>query len=236
MTRQQRLGAGGLVLLAGVLFAGHLAGASPASTRSPSKGQLHVIDQTSSRLSVQTQTSGLSSLFGHDHRFDAEAFAGRLELDLARPHRSRLEVTVQAALLRLREEVTPPVRQEIEETVRAKVLEAARFPTIVFQSHKVTARRLDHETFTVTVRGELRLHGVSRPVAIPARVTVSAGKIRAVGSFTVRQTDFAIQPLTFGGGVTVANEVKIAFDLVAPASQQAGNAAASAPDARLTTF
>lgn len=233
-TRQQRRSLGSVALLAGLLIAGHIAAAPPTSNRSPSRGQLHVIDQTSSRVSVETQTSGLSSLFGHDHRFDAEAFAGRLELDLARPQRSRLDVTVQAESLRLREEVTAPVRQEIEETVRTKVLEAARFPTITFQSQKVTARRLDHETFTVTVRGQLRLHGVSRAVVIPAKVTVGAGKVRAVGSFTVRQTDFGIDPLAFGGGVTVADPVKIAFDVVAPASPQAGNAALRGD--RLTTF
>jgi polyisoprenoid-binding protein YceI len=220
MTRQHRELATGLVLLAGMLFAGHIAGASPATTSSPS-AQPHIIDQASSRVSVETQTSGLSSLFGHDHRFDAEAFAGRIELDLARPSRSRLELTVQAESLRLRDDVTPPVRQEIEETVRDKVLEASRHPVISFLSHSVAARRLDHETFKVTLRGQLRLHGVSRPVVIPARVSVTAGKIRAVGSFLIRQTDFAIEPLAFGGGVSVEDQVKISFDVVAAATAPA---------------
>ena len=199
MTKQHLRRASGMVLLAGALFAGHVAafGAStgPAARSNTASSRPYFIDRAGSRISVETRTSGLSSLFGHDHRFHADAVGGRLALDLDRPHRSRLELTVEADSLRLRDEVTAPVRQDIEGTVRGpKVLDVSRHPLISFRSNNVEAHRLDHETFKVTVRGELRLHGVTRSVVIPARVSTGPGRIRAVGALSLRQSDFAIEP------------------------------------------
>ena len=38
------------------------------------------IDSKTSRLTVETETAGLSSLFGHDHRFDGGDFTGAVAL------------------------------------------------------------------------------------------------------------------------------------------------------------
>jgi len=44
------------------------------------------VDAKTSRLTVETETVGLASMFGHDHRFLARDFTGTIAL--ARPHQS----------------------------------------------------------------------------------------------------------------------------------------------------
>jgi polyisoprenoid-binding protein YceI len=176
------------------------------------------VDGSASRMSVQTETSGLSSLFGHDHRFDTHELTGSVRLDVADPGASSLRITVKAGSLRLQEDVAQPVRDEIESALRTRVLEVSRYPTISFQSHQVAARKVDEGIFDAQLTGDLRLHGVRRTVTIPARVTVGTDRIRAAGSFTLLQSDFDIAPFRFKGNVSVEDRVTISFDVVAPAS------------------
>jgi polyisoprenoid-binding protein YceI len=61
-----------------------------------------------------------------------------------------------------------------------------------------------------TVRGELTLHGQTKPVT--ADVSEKAGHY--TGRATVKQTDFGIKPVKVAGGtVKVKDEVRVEFDI-----------------------
>lgn len=68
------------------------------------------------------------------------------------------------------------------------------------------------------VRGQLSLHGHTRPVAVDVRTENG----RYVGSSTFKQREFGITPVSVAGGtVTVKDELKIDLD-VRTSTQAAG--------------
>jgi hypothetical protein len=54
--------------------------AGSAQTPTPAAAVEYRVDAKTSRLTVETETVGLASMFGHDHKFDARDFAGKVTL------------------------------------------------------------------------------------------------------------------------------------------------------------
>jgi len=186
-----------------------LLGAAAASTD-------YKIDAKTSRLTVETETVGLASMFGHDHKFDARDFSGKITLAGAAPESAALELNVRGDKLALVEDVSDDTRREIAAALREAVLETARYPEIAFRSRSVVAQKKDDGSFDVKLTGDLDLHGVRRKVTVPARVTLTADGVRATGALELRQSDFKIKPYTFAKGtVKVRDVVALSFDLVA---------------------
>ncbi len=65
-----------------------------------------------------------------------------------------------------------------------------KFPKATFVSTDVTEGGDGGATHTV--RGELTLHGVKKPLAIPARIDLSQKKVSVSGEFTINRKDFGI--------------------------------------------
>jgi polyisoprenoid-binding protein YceI len=173
------------------------------------------IDRSQSRFLVETQTQGLSSMFGHDHRFKVGDFQGTVGLGPDAPANASLELTAQAGSLAVQDDLPRGVRAEIDEVVRTTTLQADKYPTISFESRMVSATDRGDGSLDLQVKGKLRLHGVTRNVVIPVRAWRQADRITAIGRFTIRQTDFGIQPLTFRGQVSVEDQVTLSFEMVA---------------------
>jgi hypothetical protein len=86
-----------------------------------------------------------------------------------------------------------------------KVLEAERFPFVVVRVGALTRDVLE---------AQISLHGVTRPVRIPAKIDSSPERIGVTGSFALKQTDFGIEPFSvLGGALTVQDEVELSFAL-----------------------
>jgi len=84
-----------------------------------------------------------------------------------------------------------------------KVLEAERFPFVVLRVRAAAQGDLE---------AELSLHGVTRPMRIPAKLDADPQRIEASGRFALKQTDFGIEPFSvLGGALTVQDEVEISF-------------------------
>jgi polyisoprenoid-binding protein YceI len=64
------------------------------------------------------------------------------------------------------------------------------------------------------VQAELSLHGVTRPLRIPAKIDRGAERIEVGGSFAINQTDFGIEPFSvFGGALAVQDRVDLSFTI-----------------------
>jgi polyisoprenoid-binding protein YceI len=88
-----------------------------------------------------------------------------------------------------------------------EVLDGDRFSQIRF--HSVAIQRGDAGRWSV--RGELEVHGQTRPVT----VTVVREQGHYKGSTSLKQSDFGITPISIAGGtVKVKDEIKIDFDIV----------------------
>jgi len=173
------------------------------------------VDAKTSRLTVETETVGLSSMFGHDHKFYARDLTGKLSLVPGRPETAALELTVRADALTLVEDVSDDTHREIDAALRDLVLETGKYPQIAFRSRSVSAKKNDDGSFDVKLAGDLDLHGVRRKITIPARVTETPDGIRATGAIELRQSEFKIKPFTFAKGtVKVRDVVALSFDVV----------------------
>jgi polyisoprenoid-binding protein YceI len=163
-----------------------------------------------SRLVVETGKAGLFGFAGHTHVIQAHGVRGEL---VYRPGRaaSSLHLTLPTDSL---EVLTPPDTAEIRkvtESMRTDVLHVDRYPEMRFAADSLEARA-GHMSFPLLVT----MAGTTRRVPVTAEVTIAPDSIRAVGSFTAKQTDFGIEPYRGGPGgtVKVADEVTFCFDLV----------------------
>jgi polyisoprenoid-binding protein YceI len=186
--------------------------------REPPPHERYVVDAGRSRLTVETRTSGLSSMFGHDHRFDARTLTGEASFAPGGLERAALDLTVEAESLWLMEDVGEADYLTVERALKQDVLESAKYPRITFRGRAVSfgSGRRDGAAGDVRLAGELFLHGVRRRLTVPASVTFEPGRLRTTGAVEIRQTDFKIVPFVFAGGtVRVQDKVLVSFDIVA---------------------
>jgi polyisoprenoid-binding protein YceI len=63
--------------------------------------------------------------------------------------------------------------------------------------------------------GDLTLHGVTRPITIPTKVTVTGSELRAQGKFSIDRGDFNVKATSaMHGLIRVKDRVKFTFDVV----------------------
>lgn len=180
-------------LLAGVSLAGPAA--DPAAGARP-------IDAQNSTITVYAGASGVFAAFGHEHEIAAPIAAGTVD-----PAGRRVELRVDAAALRVRDpKASEKDRAEIQKTMLGPgVLDAERHPEIRFESTAVETAGNGW-----TVRGNLTLHGETKPVTVEVREKGD----HYIGSARVRQTMFGIEPIKVAGGtVRVKDELRIDFDI-----------------------
>lgn len=183
------------------------AGGSQAATDPDST--VYQIDPAS-RLVVKTGKAGLFGFAGHTHVIQAHAVTGELVYRPGRPA-SSLRLTVPTDSL---EVLTPPDSEEIRKVtnaMRTEVLHVDRYPDMRFAADSLDARA-GRMSFPLLVTME----GTTRRVPVTAQVAMASDSIRAVGTFTVKQSDFGIEPFSGGPGgtVKVADKVTLCFDLV----------------------
>ena len=173
-----------------------------------------------SRLVVETGKAGLFGFAGHTHVIQAHAVRGEL---VYRPGRaaSSLHLTLPTDSL---EVLTPPDTEEIRkvtESMRTEVLHVDRYPEMRFAAESLDARS-GKMSFPLLVT----MAGTTRRVPVTAEVMIGPDSIRAVGTFSAKQTDFGIEPYSGGPGgtVKVADKVTFCFELIgrAPGRRGAG--------------
>jgi polyisoprenoid-binding protein YceI len=79
----------------------------------------------------------------------------------------------------------------------------------------VTAKASGAGRYDVKINGNLTLHGVTKPVTIPAIVTLQGDTLRAVGEFSIDRGDYKVKATSaFHGMVRVDDDIKFEFDIV----------------------
>jgi polyisoprenoid-binding protein YceI len=155
------------------------------------------LDTEHSSLTIHVGKTGLFSAAGHEHVVSAPVAGGSLD-DGSHP---QVEFHVEAARLT----VAPEEHQsEVQQRMQEQVLESSKFPEIRFASDEVKSTGNGEWD----VAGKLTLHGETKPVRLQVRFVDRT----YVGSVTIKQTEFGIQPVSAGGGtVKVKDELKIDF-------------------------
>lgn len=206
----------GVAALAGLLALPALPGAADSVAQTaeatPAAGAYRLLPD--SRFEVRTEPDGVLSGMVHTHVVRAGAFAGTVGFDPADPSRSSVEITVPVDSLVVDTDADPDDRASIRQTMMTEVLRASEHPTITFRSTGVEAAPED----SLRITGELSLAGTTRSVTVTLAHSSEVGRLWVWGSFTVRQTDFGIEPYSAGlGTLKVADPVTFYVDAVARA-------------------
>ena len=174
------------------------------------------LDASQSKFMAHANRSGLLWFKGHSHHLAASDFSGQVEVtpDTITPASLRLVVKA-ASLHETGADFTEPQKQIINKELKDIVLLPDQYPDITFQSTNVTSKGLGGGRYEVKINGNLTLHGVTRPVMIPATVTLNGSTLRAVGEFSIDRDDYKVKATSaFHGMVRVDDDIKFEFDIL----------------------
>jgi len=173
------------------------------------------LDPERSRFTVQAFATGMLSGFAHSPKFAIRAFKGEIQFEPNEPDNTSLQLTVRADSMELIDQVSEKDRQEILRAMREEVLETGKYPEISFRSTQIAATRIADHWFRVQLKGEMRLHGVTKTQDIDAQLRLNENELRLSGDSLLSQTAFGIKRASaLGGAIKVKDELKFVFDLV----------------------
>ena len=168
------------------------------------QGDLQIlrIDPDTSRVTIHVGKAGLFRFAGHTHEVIAPAVSGEVHFSPDDPTRSSVYLEIDAASLRVTGRGEPA--EDVPEVQRVmlsdRVLDVARFPTIIFESRKLGLVEAGAHALVVMIAGDLTLHGVTRPQIVKVAVEIQPDGVIAQGELEIKQTDFGIKPVGAAGG------------------------------------
>jgi polyisoprenoid-binding protein YceI len=93
-------------------------------------------------------------------------------------------------------------------------LEVKQYPTIRFDLDSVGVKSDGADSARVDLLGRMQIHGVTKPITVPALVRRSPGSVRVTGDFDLVVTDYGIKGLKKMLGMLSMDEtVRIGLDL-----------------------
>ena len=176
----------------------------------------YVMDTRASQFTVQVYSGGLLSAFGHSPTIAIRGFSGEAQLNPDDIERSFLKITIDAGSLTVRDDISDKDRREIERAMQQEILETPTYPEIVYECSNIAVTKAGDGNFSVTLCGDLTLHGVTRSQTVPARVALNGDSLRAFGNFSLLQTDYDLKLASVAGGaLKVKDELKFSFNILA---------------------
>src|SRR5947207_3836116 len=151
----------------------------PISLVSPAPARYR-LDAGESKLIAHALRGGLLWFKGHEHLVAAHEFAGEAEINPDSIPAASLRLNVKTeSMVETSSVFTEPQKQIINKELREIVLLPAKYPEIVFKSTSVTGKVTAPNQYDLKIAGDLTLHGVTRPITIPTKVTVTGRELRA---------------------------------------------------------
>ena len=174
------------------------------------------LDASRSKFIARALAGGLLWFKGHDHLIAVREFTGEAILDPDSLTASSLQISAKTASMEETSSIfTDAQKKIINRELREIVLLPDQYPEIVFKSTNVTGKASGAGQYDLKIKGDLTLNGVTRPITIPTKATVSGDDLRAQGEFSIDRSDFKVKATSaFHGLVRVSNKVKFEFDIV----------------------
>ena len=178
--------------------------------------QRYRLDSSESKFMAHALRGGLLWFKGHDHLVAVRDFAGEAQLTSDSISTASLEITAKAAsMVETNSVFTDQQKQIIDKELREIVLQPDQYPDITFRSTSVTGKAAGANQYDLKIAGDLTLHGVTRQITIPTKVTLTGNDLRAQGDFSVDRSDFKVKATSAAHGlVRVKNKIKFTFDIV----------------------
>ena len=176
----------------------------------------YIIDTRASSFTVKAFVAGLLSAFGHSPTIAISDFAGDVNLNPDAIEQSSMRLVIQAASLNVTDDISEKDRKEITRKMQEEVLECDSYPEIVYECTQGAGSKTGDGQYSVTLNGQLTLHGVPRNQPLSVSVSVTGDMLRAAGEFFVNISDYEIPPVSAAGGtVKLKDEIKLTFMMLA---------------------
>ena len=174
------------------------------------------LDASQSKFTAHALAGGLLWFKGHDHLIAIPDFTGEAQLTPNSITPAFLQIIAKAAsMVETSDVFTEPQKQIINKELREIVLHPDQYPEIIFRSTAVTGKPTGSNEYDLKITGDLTLHGVTRQIKIPTKITVTGDRLRAQGEFSINRGDFKVKATSAVHGlVRVRNKVKFTFDIV----------------------
>jgi polyisoprenoid-binding protein YceI len=204
------------LILAAAVFGGFVFTSDATKVSLPELARYR-IDASKSAFMVHANRTGPLWFKGHSHRIAVRDFSGEASVTANVINPASLQMTVKAESL---EETGADFTQEqkniINKELKEIVLHPDKFPEITFQSTRVDLDGAKGGKWDVNIYGDLTLHGVTKPIKIPASVSFEGNNLHAVGEFDIDRDDFGVKATSaFHGTIRVKNNIKFVFDIIA---------------------
>lgn len=185
-------------------------------TRGSASG--YSVDPGGSWVVAVTETAGLAGFLGHRHSILVTDWSADVEWRPEAPAASRATVTVPTASLRIDTERGTalaglddrPSPEDVAE-IQDKMLSAENLAAAGHPELRLEVTAVEPRGGGLRASGRLTVRGRTVPVRFPVAVEESGGGAVFSGTFTVKQTDFGIEPESIAGLVKVADPVEVRF-------------------------
>jgi polyisoprenoid-binding protein YceI len=179
------------------------------------------LDTNASRFTVQAFATGMLSTFGHNPKIAMRDYDGEIQFAPDTYENAVVRIAVRTSAMEVQDEMSNDDRKKLEQTMY-DVLEVQRFPTAVYETKQITVKKQTEDLLLAHATGTLSFHGVTQTQSLDARGTRLGMMLRISGDFSLRQSDYAIKPVSFGGGaLRLKDELKFTFELVARMQEEA---------------
>ena len=174
------------------------------------------LDSSQSKFIAHALRGGLLWFKGHDHLVAVREFTGEAQMTPDTLTPASLEIRAKTASMEETSSVfTEPQKKIINKELREIVLLPDQYPDIVFRSTNVNGKAIGNSQYDLKITGDLTLHGVTRQITIPTKVTVTGNDLRAQGEFSVNRSDFKVKATSAVHGlVRVRNKIRFTFDIM----------------------
>jgi polyisoprenoid-binding protein YceI len=178
--------------------------------------QRYRLDASQSKFIAHAMAGGLLWFKGHDHLVAVREFGGEAQLTPDAINPASLEIIAKSeSMVETSSVFTDQQKQIIDKELREIVLQPAQYPDIVFRSTQVSGKKSGADQYDLNITGDLTLHGVTRPITIPTKITLTGNELRAVGEFSIERSDFKVKATSAVHGlVRVRDKIKFTFDIV----------------------
>jgi polyisoprenoid-binding protein YceI len=203
---------GGLLLIGLIVLAAH------APLMDVAANATYRVDESKSHATIHVGKAGaFSFLAGHSHEVSGPIQSGSVDVDAEDPSRSRVQLIIAAADLRVAAEREPEGdAPKVQEAMASdKLLDVAHHPRITYESRGVTLKDRQGSVLNLSMTGQLTIRDVMRDVTAPVRVELGETDLAATGRFSIKQSEFGIKPISIGGVVAVKDALEIEFSIVA---------------------
>jgi polyisoprenoid-binding protein YceI len=194
---------------------------TPKSVDEAARGNLapvrYKLDASQSRFFIDAKATGLLWFLGHPHHVAAKDFEGEVELSPEVLQSASLEMRIHTqSLAETGDWFTEQQRQLITGTIQKEVLETAKYPEAILKSTQVNMKKVSDNQYEAKIEADLTLHGMTRHLVIPAKVTVDGTSLQASGKFEFDRDDYNIKAHSIKGGtIRVDDDMKVSFTIVA---------------------